>query len=61
MCPSDRFHSIADETVKAESALLSPNIDLSKGYLILKDIHRTLTVTFSDKTMQVFLDGVLLK
>lgn len=61
MCPSDRFHSIAYETVKAESALLSPNIDLSKGYLILKDIHRTLSVTFRDKTMQVFLDGVLLK
>lgn len=61
MCPSDRFHNIADETDKAESALLSPNIDLSKGYLILKDSYRTLSVVFSEKTMQVFLDGVLLK
>jgi putative transposase len=61
LCPSDRFHSITDETNKAEAALSSANIDLSKGYLILKDSYRTLSVTFSDKTMQVFLDGVLLK
>jgi len=61
MCPSDRFHDIADQSAKAEGALLSSNIDLSKGYLILKDSHRTLSVTFSEKTMQVFLDGVLLK
>lgn len=61
LCPSDRFHSITDETNKAEAALSSPNIDLSKGYLILKDSHGTLSVTFSEKTMQVFLDGVLLK
>ncbi len=61
LCPSDRFHSITDETNKAEAALLSANIDLSKGYLILKDSYRTLSVTFSEKTMQVFLDGVLLK
>jgi hypothetical protein len=61
MCPSDRFHGIADESAEAESALLASNIDLSKGYLILKDSYRTLSVTFSEKTMQVFLDGVLLK
>jgi transposase InsO family protein len=61
MCPSDRFHSISDETNKAEQSLLSPNIDLSKGYLILKDSHRTLSVVFCEKALQVFLDGVLLK
>lgn len=61
MCPSDRFYGIADESAETESALLASNIDLSKGYLILKDSYRTLSVTFSEKTMQVFLDGVLLK
>lgn len=61
MCPSDRFHSISDATNKAEQSLLSSSIDLSKGYLILKDSHRTLSVVFSEKTMQVFLDGVLLR
>jgi len=60
-CPSDRFHLIAEETSEIEKSLLSSSIDLSKGYLILKDTNRTLSVVFTEKTMQVFLDGRLLK
>jgi transposase InsO family protein len=61
LCPSDRFHGISAETSELEKSLLSSSIDLSKGYLILKDPIRTLSVVFDQKTVQVFLDGILLK
>lgn len=61
LCPSDRFHQVAEASVEIEPAMLSSSLDLSKAYLILKDCYRTLSVVFSEKTIQVFLDGELLK
>ncbi len=61
LCPSDRFHKISEETSAAEKSLQSSGMDLSKGYFILKDINRTLSVMFDQTTMQVFLDGRLLQ
>ncbi len=61
LCPSDRFHQVAEASVEIEPAMLSSSLDLSKAYLILKDCYRTLSVVFSEKTIQVFLDGKLLK
>jgi transposase InsO family protein len=61
LCPSDRFHHISAETSDIEKSLLSSSLDSSKGYLILKDTTCTLSVVFTGKTMQVYLDGKLLK
>lgn len=61
LCPSDRFHQIAEASTESEQALLSSSLDLSKGYLILKDTYHTLSVVFAEKTIQAFLDGKLLK
>jgi len=60
-CPADRFHQIAEARAESEQALLASALDLSKGYLILKDSYRTLNVVFEEKTIQVFLDGKLIK
>lgn len=61
LCPSDRFHQIAEASVRVEQELLSSSLDLSKGYLILKDANHTLSVVFSEKTVRVLLNGQLLK
>lgn len=61
LCPSDRLQQVAEASSDIEQSLLSPTLDLSKGYLILKDSYRTISVVFSEKTIQVFLDGKLLK
>lgn len=61
LCPSDRLHEVAETSSEIEQSLISPSLDLSKGYLILKDSYRTLSVAFSEKTIQVFLDGKVLK
>lgn len=60
LCPSDRFHGISAETSDIEQSLLGSALDLSKGYLILKDTIRTLSVVFDQQTVQVFVDGKLL-
>lgn len=61
LCPADRFHQIAAVTTETEQALLGSALDLSKGYLILKDAFRTLSVVFAEKTIQVYLDGKQIK
>jgi hypothetical protein len=61
LCPADRFHQVAEASAAIEPAMLSSALDLSKAYLILKDCYRTLSVVFSEKTIQVFLDGKLLQ
>jgi len=60
LCPSDRFQGISAETSDIEKSLLCSSLDLSKGYLILKDTIRTLSVVFDQTTVQVLLDGKLL-
>ena len=61
LCPSDRFHQIAEANAQVEQELLSSSLDLSKGYLILKDPNHNLSVVFSEKTIRVFLNGQLLR
>ncbi len=45
---------------RAESALLSKGIDISKGYLVYKIHDHTLSVVLSAEGLEVFLDGSLL-
>jgi len=59
--PCDRFYGVAAETARAESSLLSRNIDLSRGYMICKVQDRQVSVVHCAEGLQVFLDGKLLR
>ena len=60
-CPGDRFRGIQGEQLRVESMLRSKELDLSKGYMIFKDLDHTVSIVGSSKGLQIFMDGKLLK
>jgi transposase InsO family protein len=59
--PSDRFYGVVGETKRIESELMGKKLDLSKGYLVFKVEDHSMSVIYSSRALQVFLDGVLLE
>jgi len=59
--PSDRFHGVSGLIKRNESQLLSQELDLDHGYLILKIHGHSLAILFRSSGIQVTLDGVLLQ
>ena len=58
--PAERFQGINGEIAKLESKLCSQELDLSRGYFILKSADHTVSVGMSSQGIQIFLDGTLL-
>ncbi len=59
--PSDRFYGVVGETSRIESELMGKELDFSKGYLVFKVEDHSLSVVYSSRALQVFLDGALLE
>jgi len=59
--PADRFHGVIGETSRLEAELAGKEIDLSRGYLVLKVQGHTVSVASSSAGLQVFLDGNLMR
>lgn len=59
--PADRFYGVVGETSRIESELMGKELDFSKGYLVFKMEDHSLSVIYSSRGLQVFLDGKLLE
>lgn len=59
--PAERFQGINGEIAKLESELCAHELDLSRGYFILKSADHTVSVGMSAQGIQIFLDGTLLQ
>lgn len=61
LCPADRFFGIDGEKSRHESTLISRDLDISKGYLILKSQSHTVSIGYSNQDIVVYRNGVLLQ
>jgi len=60
-CPAERFYGVIGESARIESELSSRCLDISKGYMIVKNHEHTISIVGSSQGLQVFMDGNLLK
>lgn len=59
--PADRFFGAAGESARIESSLAGQDLDFSSGYVVMKLGGQSLCVVVKDHTLQVLLNGKLLK
>jgi len=59
--PTDRFHGVAGDLEQVESELADRRLDLSRGYLVYKVQDHRVCIVCGTNSLQVYLDGKLLK
>ena len=55
--PVDRFHGVIAETTRVERALVSQELDFTKGYLVPRTGDHNVSLVSGAHGLQVFVDG----